>query len=132
MNRLLVASFVTLLSAPGLAGAAEADVQAEAGQYPADNSGRNVRDRGDETLTPVDQAQGSDADVKVTQQIRKAVVGDESLSMNAHNVKIITLDGKVTLRGVVDSDEEKAKVAQIAAQHAGGANRVTNQIEVAP
>ena len=132
MKRLLIASMATLLALPAVAVAAEENAPAAAAQQPADNSGKNVRDRDDATLTPADQAKGSDADVKTTQQIRKAVVDDDSLSMNAHNVKIITLGGMVTLRGPVDSPAEKAKVVQIAAQHAGGANKVTDQLEVAP
>mgnify|MGYP000549845593 CR=1 FL=1 len=132
MKRLLMASLVALLALPGFATAADKDTQAEAAQHPADNSGRNVRDRDDETLTPADQAKGSDADVKMTQEIRKAVVADDALSTNAHNVKIITLNGVVTLRGPVNSQAEKAKVAQIAAKHAGGANKITDQLEVAP
>lgn len=132
MNKLLVASLATILALPAVAGAADDTAPAAAAQQPADNSGKNVRDRDDATLTPADQAKGSDADVKTTQQIRKAVVDDDSLSMNAHNVKIITLGGIVTLRGPVDSQAEKTKVAQIAAQHAGGANKVTDQLEVAP
>jgi osmotically-inducible protein OsmY len=120
-------SLVAALAAPGLSTADEK----QAGPYPADNSGKNVRDRDAETVTPGDQSKGSDADVKTTQAIRKAVVADDSLSMNAHNVKIVTLDGVITLRGPVDSSAEKAKIGQIAMQHAG-ANKVTNQIEVAP
>ena len=132
MNRFVVASLATLLALPGLAKAADPDAAMQAAQKPADNSGKNVRDRDDANLTPADQAKGSDADVKMTQQIRKAVVDDSSLSMNAHNVKIITLGGLVTLRGPVNSQAEKTKIASIAAQHAGGATKVNDQIEVAP
>src|SRR5262245_41669991 len=64
----------------------------------ADNSGRNVRDRGDKTLTPMDQG-GSEADRTITQDIRKAVVANDHFSTDAKNVKIITVDGVVTLRG---------------------------------
>jgi len=127
-----MASMVALLALPGSVRGADTGQQGEAAQHPADNSGKNVRDRDDDTLTPTDQAKGSDADVKMTQLIRQAVVDDDSLSMNAHNVKIITLAGVVTLRGPVASQAEKMKVAQIAAKHAGGANKVTDQIEVAP
>ena len=78
----------------------------DAQQYPADNSGKNVRDRKDGTKTSGDQSNAK-SDVAITQEIRKAVVADKNLSMNAHNVKIITPDGVVTLRGPVKSPAEK-------------------------
>ena len=94
----------------------------------ADDSGRNVRDRDDRTLTPEDQG-GSAADRAITQQIRKAVVADDGLSMNAKNVKIITVDGVVTLRGPVKFAAEKTRIASVAAE-ADGVKRVDNQIDV--
>ena len=97
-------------------------------QPDADNSGKNVRDRDDRALTPGDQG-GSESDRTITQQIRKAVVADDGLSMNAKNVKIITIDGVVTLRGPVQSAEEKAKIASVSAQ-AAGVKRVDNQLEI--
>jgi hypothetical protein len=97
-----------------------------------DNTGANVRDRGGETLTPMDQTKGSDADVETTQQVRKAIVGDDSLSTSAHNVKIITLNGVTTLRGPVASAEEKTRVAQLAAKAAGDPKKIKNELEVAP
>jgi hyperosmotically inducible protein len=99
-----------------------------AGNYDADNSGKNARDRGDQTLTPTDQG-GSEADRQVTAKIRKAVVNDDVLSTNAHNVKIITKDGVVTLRGPVKSASEKATVAA-RAQKIAGVKRVHNQLEI--
>src|SRR5438874_146336 len=82
-------------------------VPAMAQEHNADNSGKNVRDRGDKTLTPPDQG-GSGADRDVTAAIRRAIVDDDSLSTNAHNVKIVTIDGVVTLRGPVNTAAEKA------------------------
>lgn len=93
-----------------------------------DNTGKNVRDRDDKTLTPMDQG-GSAADRELTATIRKAIVADDSLSTNAHNVKIITVDGVVTLRGPVKTPAEKAAVAA-AAKKATGVKRIDNQIEV--
>ena len=95
----------------------------------ADNTGKNVRDRGGETVTPMDQG-GSAADRDLTANIRKAIVADDSLSTNAHNVKVITVDGVVTLRGPVKSPAEKAAVAA-KAEKAQGVKRVDNQLEVA-
>ena len=94
-----------------------------------DNSKTNMRDRDDATLTPLDQG-GSKADRTITQQIRKAVVGHKGLSMDAKNVKIITQDGVVTLRGPVKSAAEKATIADVSTK-TKGVKRVDNQLEVA-
>ena len=77
-----------------------------------------------------DDQGGSQADRETTAKIRKAIVEDDSLSVAAHNVKIITRDGKVTLRGQVRSAEEKAAVAAIAEDVLGDA--VDNQLTVRP
>jgi len=98
-------------------------------QYPADNSGKNVRDRKDGAPTSGDQSNAK-SDVTITQEIRKAVVADKSLSTNAHNVKIITADGVVTLRGPVKSATEKATI-EAKAKQAAGVTRVDNQLEIA-
>jgi hyperosmotically inducible protein len=94
-----------------------------------DNTGRNVRDRDGQTKTPGDQSE-SEADRTITQNIRKALTEDDSLSTNAKNVKIITNDGTVTLRGPVKSEKEKANIEAKAKQVAGVKN-VDNQLEVA-
>ena len=72
---------------------------------------------------------GSEADRKITQQIRQAVMKDGSLSFNAKNVKIITVNGKVTLRGPVKTAAERSAI-DAAAKSAAGANQVDNQLEV--
>jgi osmotically-inducible protein OsmY len=72
----------------------------------------------------------SKADLGITQQIRKAVMGHKDLSMDAKNVKIITQDGVVTLRGPVKSAEEKATIADVS-KKTKGVKRVDNQLEVA-
>jgi osmotically-inducible protein OsmY len=100
-----------------------------AADYPADNSGKNVRDRQDNARTPGDQS-NSKSDMTITQEVRKAVVADKALSTNAHNVKIITKNGVVTLRGPVKSPEEKDTIAAKAKQVAGVKN-VDNQLEIA-
>ena len=102
---------------------------ARADGYPADNSGKNVRDRQKAAVTAGDQS-NSQSDLNITQEIRKAVIADKDLSTNAHNVKIITANGIVTLRGPVKSAEEKANIGA-KAQHAAGVTRVDNQIEIA-
>ena len=100
-----------------------------AADYPADNSGKNVRDRQDSSRTPGDQSNNK-SDLAITQAIRKAVVADKALSTNAHNVKIITANGVVTLRGPVSSPEEKETIAAKAKQVAG-VKSVDNNLESA-
>jgi hyperosmotically inducible periplasmic protein len=93
-----------------------------------DNSGRNVRDRNDKTKTAGDQSE-NEADRTISQNIRQAVTADDSLSTNAKNVKIITNDGTVTLRGPVKSEKEKAEI-EAKAKQVAGVKRVDNQLEV--
>jgi len=93
-----------------------------------DNSGRNVRDRDHQNKTSGDQSE-NEGDRSITQNIRQAVISDDSLSTNAKNVKIITNDGIVTLRGPVKSENEKAQIESKAKQVAG-VKRVDNQLEV--
>src|SRR6266508_2271120 len=94
-----------------------------------DNSGRNVRDRDDQNKTTGDQSE-NEADRTITQNIRRAVTADDSLSTNAKNVKIITNDGTVTLRAPVKSEKEKAEI-EAKAKQVAGVKRVDNQLEVA-
>ena len=94
----------------------------------ADNSAKNERDRNQQTLTPGDQSE-TEEDRKLTQAIRQAVMKDDSLTMTAKNVKIITAQGKVTLRGPVNSAEEKTKINDLA-KAAAGKVPVDNQLEV--
>lgn len=95
----------------------------------ADNTARNRRDR-DPSLTvdPLDQSNRR-SDIETTAKIRSTIVGDDRLSTNAKNVKIVTRDGQVTLRGPVKSEEERRIINEIAAQSAPG--RVSSQLEVA-
>jgi len=94
----------------------------------ADNTAKNERDRSGDTLTSGDQS-NSPEDIKITAAIRRAIVGEKSLSMTAKNVKIITAAGMVTLRGPVNSAEEKAMIAKLA-QSAAGEAKIDNQLEV--
>lgn len=93
-----------------------------------DNTRVNTRDKKDKTLTPTDQGSSED-DRKITQQIRQAVVKNGSLSFTAKNVKIITNDGKVTLRGPVKTDAERTAI-EAAAKNVAGVTQVDNQLEV--
>ncbi len=92
-----------------------------------DNTAVNVRDRDASAKTPIDQNENK-RDVGITADIRKQVV-DTKMSVNAQNVKIITQDGKVTLRGPVKSVEEKKKIEEIATGVAGAGN-VDSQLEI--
>jgi osmotically-inducible protein OsmY len=94
-----------------------------------DNSKVNQRDRNSGQATADDQKMNA-ADRELTAKIRKAVMADKSLSTYAHNVKIISQNGQVTLKGPVRSDAEvKSVVAK--ATEAAGQNKVVNQLEVA-
>jgi hyperosmotically inducible protein len=94
----------------------------------ADNTRLNVRDRDSRTLTPLDQG-NSQADVDTTAQIRKEILADSDMTTNAKNVKIITLNGHVTLRGPVNTADEKSRIAEIADRIVSASN-VDNQLEV--
>jgi hyperosmotically inducible periplasmic protein len=101
---------------------------AKAQEVPADNTGRNVRDDGS-TLTPLDQGT-SEQDIAITRAVREAVVAHKGLSTNAQNVKIITKDGVVTLRGPVASDSERDAIVAVA-QGVPQVTTVVNKLEVA-
>jgi hyperosmotically inducible periplasmic protein len=94
-----------------------------------DNTGVNVRDRDMETTTPFDQSESKE-DRTVTQKIRQAIMKDDSLSTDAKNIKIITINGVVTLRGPVASSQEKDTIAR-KVNGVSGVSRVDNQLEVA-
>ena len=106
---------------------ARTGVTAPKSEVASENTAQNVRDRDHATKTPIDQNENK-ADIHITAQIRKRVV-DTKMSTSAHNVKIITQDGKVTLRGPVESSDEKAQIEELATAVAG-ADQVDNQLEV--
>jgi osmotically-inducible protein OsmY len=128
MKRILLLSFILggLVGFPGFV--QSEDTRTPTAQTAPDNTGKNVRDRDDKTLTPFDQSE-SEADRTLTQRIRQAVVDDDSLSTNAKNVKIISVNGRVTLRGPVASEQEKAAIAT-KAQQIAGADKVDDQLEI--
>jgi len=94
----------------------------------ADNTATNQRDRSGETNTSGDQSNSS-ADLKTTQAVRRALMKDSELSTTAKNIKVITANGQVTLRGPVNNAQEKAKIDQIARSAAGGA-QIVDQLDV--
>jgi osmotically-inducible protein OsmY len=93
-------------------------VAAEDVRTSADNTAVNAADRNADLATPSDQSNSPDA-LRVTANIRKAVIADKTLSTSAHNVKIMTSGNTVTLRGPVATAEEKERVAALARQYAG-------------
>jgi hyperosmotically inducible protein len=118
----LIASFISL-AAVATTGAQEAP-KASA----SDNTKVNKRDRAASQRT-ADQAKETTSDRDIMQKIRKAIVEDKSLSTYAHNIKVISEHGKVTLKGPVHSEEERKAIEAKAVEVAGTGN-VTNQISV--
>jgi hyperosmotically inducible protein len=91
----------------------------------------NTKTNKDQTGPTADQQKMNSTDRAITQKIRKAIHEDSSLSSYGHNIKVITQDGKVTLRGPVRSEGERSNLEAKAVSVAGPEN-VTNQLEVAP
>lgn len=116
-------ALLLLCGAPTLARAQ--DQSAQPSQTAPDNSARNK-----DHSTTADQQPANKSDTEITRDIRRAITSDKSLSTYAHNVKVITQNGAVTLKGPVHSDEEKQAVASKAAEVVGGPDKVTNQLTV--
>jgi osmotically-inducible protein OsmY len=96
----------------------------------ADNTRVNARDQPGATALPTPTDQSNDpVDLAVTQRIRQAILGEDSLSVDAKNVKIITANGVITLRGPVKTPAERATIDSKARDLAGN-NRVDDQIDV--
>src|SRR5436189_2666695 len=117
-------ALATLIAAPVWAGT-QAPVQT-----PADNTKVNQRDKA-KTAVTADQQKENPADRTTTQKIRQSLMKDKSLSSYAHNVKIVTMDGQVTLKGPVRTEAEKKTVVAKAVEVAGE-GKVTDQISIAP
>ena len=118
----------TLLVLACLSALSVAAFAAEDEKTNSDNTATNERDRSGETKTSGDQSNSS-ADLKITQAIRQALMKDDQLSMTAKNIKIITANGQVTLRGPVKTAQEKSKIDQLARSAASGA-KIENQLDV--
>jgi hyperosmotically inducible periplasmic protein len=122
-----------LLGGCAVAGAQQPAEQDSAGQSnapQADNTKVNQRDRNSNEAT-ADQQKSNRSDRDITQQVRKAIMEDKSLSTYAHNVKVITQNGMVTLKGPVRSEEEKRAIEAKAAEVAGS-DKITNEMDVKP
>ena len=110
---------VTIMSLPAFAADQKVD---------ANNTATNERDRSGETKTSGDQSNTS-GDLRITQAIRRGLMKDNNLSSDAKNIKVITANGQVTLRGPVNNAEEKTKIEQLAKSAAGGA-QIVDQLDV--
>jgi osmotically-inducible protein OsmY len=95
-----------------------------------DNTKVNERDRSQNEPT-ADQQKDNRSDRDITQQIRQSIMKDKSLSTYAHNVKIVTQGGQVTLKGPVRSEEEKKAIEAKAAEVAGD-GKVTSELNIKP
>ena len=120
--RLLIVLFSTLT----LVWAQEAD--AKQSQQAPDNTKINQRDRNKSEPT-ADQQKDNRSDRELARQIRRAIVKDKSLSTYAHNIKVIAQDGMVTLKGPVNTQEEKQAI-EAKASAIAGQGKITNEIEV--
>jgi len=125
----LTLAIVCALGVAGCTDATHSGVPATAGsRTDRDNTGVNERDRDSSAKTPFNQMENKE-DIATTADVRKRIVGTE-MSTDAKNVKIITENGRVTLRGPVKSLDEKTQIEKIALQVAGE-GKVDNQLEVA-
>lgn len=121
--------FQRVVLAAAIAGLCVVPAAVANGQTPADNTKINARDRSKDRQT-ADQQKENATDRELTRSIRRALMDDKDLSSYAHNVKIISQGGNVTLKGPVRSDDEK-RVVETKATEVAGAGHVTNQMSVA-
>ena len=123
---LVVTVFLTAVSTVSLSSAASGQSKDNSQTTTApDNSGQNKA-----SGSTADQQSNRKSDSEITRQIRKSVIADKSLSMYAHNVKIITRHGVVTLKGPVKSEDEKQVIANKAEAVVGSAEMVKNDLTV--
>jgi hyperosmotically inducible protein len=115
-----VTVFLAVLGAVGIASS----------QTQPDNTRSNKGDA-DKSAVTADQQKMNASDRALTQKIRKGVMADKSLSNYPHNVKIVSQNGMVTLRGPVRSDDEKKSIVAKAVEAAGGPDKVSDQMSVA-
>lgn len=120
-------SIGTFLVVSCLLGTGLAYTQEPAGAAP-DNTTVNQRDRNAAEPT-ADRQKDNRSDREITQQVRKAIMNDKALSTYAHNVKVVTQNGQVTLKGPVRSDDEKRAIETKAAEVAGE-GKVTSELDI--
>src|ERR1700719_1657831 len=131
MKKLLLPLFASVLmvySSQGQQATSTPRNPASSDSTEADNTKRNSSEQNKKTDTAEKQANNKD-DLALTQKILQAVMNEGSLSMNAKNVKIIAQDGKITLKGPVDSQQEKDTIGT-KAEEIAGKDKIDNQLEV--
>jgi hyperosmotically inducible periplasmic protein len=128
MNKFLLPLFASLLMVYSSQGQQATPTPRDSNPTEADNTKQNSSEQNKNTETAEKQSNSKD-DLALTQKIRQAVMKDGSLSMNAKNAKIIAQDGKITLKGPVDSQHEKDAIGTAAGEIAGK-DKVDNQLEV--
>jgi len=121
--------FFSMMAVCILLFAASVSAQTTKSQTPADNTKVNQRDRNSANPTPGQQKENS-SDLEITRKIRRSITEDKGLSTYAKNIKIITQDGRVTLRGPVRSEVERKSV-EAKANEVAGAGHVKSEIQVA-
>src|SRR5262249_31985691 len=94
-----------------------------------DNTGVNKRDRA-ATEATADQQKDNRTDLNLTKSIRQAIMDDKSLSSDAHNVKVISQNGTVTLKGPVKSQDEKNAIVAKAVSVVGTPSKIVDQMSV--
>jgi hyperosmotically inducible periplasmic protein len=119
---------LTLVLSSVLIGPSTITIAQDATPVAPDNSAVNARDRDAGAMTAGQQSNAK-SDVELTRKIRRAVVRDHSLSMLAHNIKIVSANGNVILRGPVKTEDEKTAIGS-RAEAIAGADKVDNQLEV--
>ena len=124
-------SAIVLALALSVSWVAPGRAQSATSQAQPDNTKVNKRDKNPDEAT-ADQQKMNAADRNLTARIRKSVMADKTLSTYAHNVKIISQNGIVTLKGPVRSDDEVRSIMAKAVEAAGGSDKVVNQMSVKP
>ena len=124
MKRFAGSIFVCLLAV-----ALQASPQTPNRPTAPDNTKTNKADR-DQGRPTAEQQKANRSDTEITRDIRRAITSDKALSTYAKNVKVITQNGNVTLRGPVRSEQEKSAIEAKAAEVAGS-GRVKNELEIA-
>jgi hyperosmotically inducible periplasmic protein len=118
----MVLLFSTYLTVPS-------NAQSGDGQVKPDNTKVNRRDQ-DPGAATADQQKMNPADRALTAKIRKSVMADKGLSTYAHNVKIVSQDGTVTIKGPVHSDDEVTSIMAKATEATGSPDKVINQMSL--
>ena len=131
LSQITKASVITFALLLGASWAGSANAQSTDDKTKPDNTAVNKRDRSPGAAT-ADKQKMNATDRNLTAKIRRSIMADKSLSTYAHNVKIISQDGTVTLKGPVRSEDEVKTIVSKATEITGSADKVINQMSVKP